>query len=77
MVAASSANISGQPPPRCASEAKAQLDGLVGLILDDGLPAEGSPSTIVDLTAHPGEAVVLRGGTIAPSDLRQYVPVIG
>jgi hypothetical protein len=69
-LAVSSANKSGQAPPRTAEEAREQLGDEVSVYLDAG-PSEGTPSTIVDLT---GEAPVLRRvGAVSAEALRDVV----
>ncbi len=61
-VAAPSANLSGQPPPRSAAEVARQLAGRIPWILDGGETPLGQPSTIVDLTVQP--PAILREGAI-------------
>ncbi len=62
-LAATSANISGQPSPTTAAEVVAQLGGRIPLILDGGPCPGGIPSTVVDVTVDP--PVVLRHGAIS------------
>jgi len=57
-----SANKSGEPPPRDVEEAVAQIGGEVDLILDAGPSPLGRPSTILDLTSE--KPRVLREGPI-------------
>ncbi len=66
-VAATSANVSGQPPARSADEALAELDGRVAAVLDDGLSPGGVASTVVDCTSE--RPVVLRVGPLSAADL--------
>ncbi len=66
-VAATSANISGQPPARSADEAMAELGGQVAAVLDDGLSPGGVASTVVDCTTE--RPVVLRVGPLSAADL--------
>jgi L-threonylcarbamoyladenylate synthase len=66
-LAATSANLSGQPSPVTAEQVQAQLDGRVDLILDGGPCPGGIPSTLLDLTVQP--ASVLRPGPIARASL--------
>ncbi len=66
-LATTSANLSGGPNPRDASEVLAQLDGRIELILDGGPAHSGIPSTIVDCTGT--RLTVLREGAISASDI--------
>lgn len=66
-IAATSANRTGQPTPDTAAGAAAALGG--GLLVLDGGPCTGEPSTVVDLTAHP--ARVVRRGAITEGDLER------
>ena len=59
MVAATSANLSGDPDPRRVEDVPAEIRSACGAIVDAGeLP--GVPSTVIDLTG--GEPRVLRQG---------------
>jgi L-threonylcarbamoyladenylate synthase len=64
-IVGTSANLSGKPSPVTADEVRAQLNGTVDLIIDDGRSPVGKESTIVDLTGK--EPVILREGAI-PAD---------
>ena len=66
-VAATSANVSGQPPARSADEALAELGVRVAAVLDDGLSPGGVASTVVDCTSE--RPVVLRAGPLSAADL--------
>ncbi|MBI03994.1 MAG: threonylcarbamoyl-AMP synthase [Acidimicrobiaceae bacterium] len=66
-IATTSANRTGQPTPDTAAGAAAALGG--DLLVLDGGPCTGEPSTVVDLTDHP--ARVVRRGAITESDLEQ------
>lgn len=68
-LAVTSANLSGQPPARTATEARAQLAGRVSMIVDGGPAPGGQPSTVLDLTQSP--PVILRPGPITWEDLQQ------
>lgn len=57
-----SANISGQPSPVTAQEARAQLGDVVSLIIDDGPCQLGISSTVIDVTGD--EPKILRQGLI-------------
>ena len=64
-IATTSANQSGDPTAVEAASAAASLGG--DLLVLDGGPCAGMPSTVVDLTVDP--AVVLREGAVAVADL--------
>jgi L-threonylcarbamoyladenylate synthase len=64
-LAATSANISGQPAPATAQEVLAQLDGRIDLLLDGGACPGGIASTVLDLTTSPPQ--VLRPGSLLPA----------
>jgi L-threonylcarbamoyladenylate synthase len=66
-VAATSANLSDQPPAQNAAEALAALDGRIAVVLDGGPVHVGRASTIVDCTVNPPR--VLRQGPIPASEL--------
>jgi L-threonylcarbamoyladenylate synthase len=57
-----SANISGQPSPITAAEARAQIGDQVAMIIDDGPCRLGVSSTVVDVTGE--KPCVIRQGTI-------------
>jgi len=61
-LAASSANLSGQPDPVSADEVLEQLGGRIDLVLDGGPCSGGKPSTVIDLTVQP--PALLRPGPI-------------
>ncbi len=63
-LAASSANISGQPDATSADVVAATLASEVSLILDDGPVRGGVPSTVVDVSAAAGAPRILRQGAI-------------
>jgi L-threonylcarbamoyladenylate synthase len=62
-----SANLSGWPDARDATEVLAQLAGRVDLVLDGGPARAGVPSTVVDCSGP--EPRVLRAGPIPASEL--------
>ena len=64
-IATTSANRSGDPTPVDAASAAASLGG--DLLVLDGGPCAGVPSTVVDLTTDP--ATILREGTVTVDDL--------
>lgn len=59
-----SANVSGQPDARDASDVLAQLGSRIDLVLDGGPARGGVPSTVVDCSAP--EPRYLRSGAIPP-----------
>jgi L-threonylcarbamoyladenylate synthase len=72
-VAVTSANRSGQPDARTASEALAQLGGRIAAVVDGGPSPGGVPSTILDCTVNP--PCVLRVGAIPVEALLQFTPL--
>jgi L-threonylcarbamoyladenylate synthase len=66
-LAATSANLSGQPSPVTAQEVAAQLGSRIPLVLDGGPCPGGIASTVVDLTG-PAPAI-LRPGPISLQDI--------
>jgi L-threonylcarbamoyladenylate synthase len=71
-LAATSANLSGQPAPTTAQEVGQQLSGRLPLILDGGQCAVGVPSTLIDLSVSPPR--LLRAGAIPLEALRRILP---
>ena len=71
-IAATSANVSGQPDAVTAAEVIAQLGRRIDMVLDGGATPGLHPSTIVDFTATP--ARVLRVGPISIEQLREFAP---
>ena len=65
-IAATSANLSGQPDALDAEEAAEYLGSRVGVVVNGGRVKGGVPSTVVDCTGE--RPVVLRTGAI-PADL--------
>ncbi len=64
-VAATSANLHGEPDPRCVSDVPERLRTAVAVVVDDGeLP--GIPSTVLDLTGP--EPRVLREGAVSAAE---------
>ncbi len=68
-LAATSANLTGQPEPRTAHEVAAYLEGHIELIVDGGRSPRGIPSTVVDLTSSP--PAIIRAGAVPRHDLEQ------
>ncbi len=71
-VAATSANLSGEPPARTAAEAVAALGDAVALVLDGGPVPDGVPSTVAQVRG--GEVTILREGAIPAAGLRAALP---
>lgn len=70
-MAVSSANISGNPAPVTAQEAKDQLGSAVSVYLDGGEAPVGKPSTIVDLSTPTPK--ILREGAISAERIAQVL----
>lgn len=68
-IAASSANVSGQPDATDAARVAETLGDVVALIIDDGPVRGGTPSSVVDCSSAAGSPRVLREGAIAASDI--------
>ena len=66
-VAATSANVSGQPPALTADEVLAALGGRVAAVLDDGPSPGGVASTVVDCTVDP--PLIRRAGPLSAAQL--------
>jgi L-threonylcarbamoyladenylate synthase len=71
-ITATSANVSGEPAPVTADEAKEQLGDKVNFILDTGVSGSGQPSTVVDLSEK-GKIEILRGGNISKKMLESVL----
>ncbi len=71
-LAATSANLSGQPSPTSAFQVVEQLAGRVPLIVDGGECPGGVPSTVVDLSVSPPR--LLRAGAISFGELLDLLP---
>lgn len=68
-LAATSANLSGQPSPSTAEDVYRQLAGRIELILDGGRCPGGMESTVLDLTGPIPR--VLRQGAVPKADLER------
>jgi L-threonylcarbamoyladenylate synthase len=69
-LAASSANVSGQPDATTADLVAASLGDALALILDDGPVRTGTPSTVVDCSSVGGGVPrILREGAILAADI--------
>jgi L-threonylcarbamoyladenylate synthase len=66
-VVAPSANLSGSPPPRSASDVLDQLGGKIDAVLDAGPTEIGTESTVVDMTSDPPK--ILREGAISRKEI--------
>ena len=66
-IAASSANLSGEPPACTAEEAIAIFQGRVAAVVDGGRTPGGAPSTILDFTGAQPE--LLRAGPLPLAQL--------
>ena len=67
-----SANKTGEAPPKTPEEAIKQLGERVDIVLDGGAVPVGTPSTVVDLTAE--KPVIIREG---PIRLKSVLKVLG
>jgi L-threonylcarbamoyladenylate synthase len=68
-LAASSANLSGQPPATDAQSVINALGALVAVVIDDGPVVGGIPSTVVDCSDPAVGARILREGAIPASTI--------
>lgn len=68
-ITATSANISGNPPPVSAEDAASQIKD-ADIVLDGGPLAGSVPSTVVDLTGKPK---ILREGVIKKGELERVI----
>jgi len=59
----SSANRTGEEPPRAVQEISGELKDMVDVVLDGGAVAQGKPSTVADLTSE--KPRMLREGPIS------------
>ena len=68
-IAASSANLTGEPDATTAQRVAESLGDEVALIVDDGPVRGGTPSTVVDCSDPHGRPRVLREGAISAADI--------
>jgi L-threonylcarbamoyladenylate synthase len=68
-IAASSANVSGQPDATTAQLVAQSLGDVLALILDDGPVRGGTPSTVVDCSDESVPPRVRREGAISAADI--------
>ena len=70
-IAAPSANLSGERPPKSARGVLASLDGKIELLLDAGKTAVGIESTVVDMTTTPPR--ILREGAVSRREIVRVI----
>lgn len=70
-LAATSANLSGQPSALTAQEVQHSLAGRLDLILDGGPAPGGLASTVLDLTADPPR--ILREGPVSAAEIQEIL----
>jgi L-threonylcarbamoyladenylate synthase len=77
-LAAPSANKFGSISPTSAAAVKAELDGRISLILDDGASLHGVESTIIKIEASTPKPriIIMRPGPITQDDLKPYGVVV-
>jgi L-threonylcarbamoyladenylate synthase len=63
----SSANRTGEEPPRQVQEISGELKGMVNVVLDGGVAAQGKPSTVADLTSE--KPRILREGPVSLKEI--------
>lgn len=68
-IAASSANVSGEPPATDAAVVERTLGDVLALIVDDGPVRGGTASTVVDCSSAADAPRVLREGAISTADI--------
>jgi L-threonylcarbamoyladenylate synthase len=71
VLTATSANLSGRPPSADPSDAVADLEPYVSLLLDAGTTPGGPPSTVVDVSN--GTPRLMRAGAIAWEDIDRWL----
>ena len=74
-IAAPSANISGENPPKTAQDVLKDLNGRIKIILDGGECKFGVSSTIIDLTFD--EPKILRVGAVSVDTVKNFLDVAG
>lgn len=67
----SSANRTGEKPPRSVQDISEELKDMVNIVLDDGVTVQGIPSTVVDLTSK--KPRILREGPIKFKELKDVL----
>jgi tRNA threonylcarbamoyl adenosine modification protein (Sua5/YciO/YrdC/YwlC family) len=71
VVAATSANLAGQPDPVTIGEVPDTILSQVSVAIDAGRAPAGKPSTVVDLTGP--EPVILREGALSEQDVHEIL----
>jgi len=71
LLVGTSANITGEKPPKTALEATKQLGGQVDIVLDGGPSPLGQESSIVDLTS--GKPKMLREGPVKLAEVLKAI----
>jgi L-threonylcarbamoyladenylate synthase len=69
VIVSTSANKSGEEPPRTTKEAIDQIGREVDIVVDGGVTPGGRPSTILDLTSD--ELWILRSGPVTSSQIKE------
>ncbi len=69
VIVSTSANKTGEEPPRTAKEAADQIGREVDVVVDGGMTPGGKPSTILDLTSD--ELWILRSGPVTGRQIRE------
>ena len=72
LLVGSSANRTGETPPRSLHGISDVLKKLVDVVIDGGSSAQGIPSTVVDLTSD--KLKIIRKGTISRKQLLDVLP---
>ena len=67
MTGGSSANRTGDSPPRKVDELSNELKEMVDVVLDDGPAVQGIPSTVADMTSDTPS--IIREGPISLKDI--------
>jgi L-threonylcarbamoyladenylate synthase len=67
LLVGSSANRSGEEPPRAVQEMSGELKEMVDVVLDGGASAQGKPSTVADLSSE--KLRIVREGPISLKEL--------
>lgn len=70
-LAATSANISGEKPPKTFDEVSEAVLSSVPLALSDNKKKSGVASTVIDCTT--GHPIVVRGGMLSPADINSQL----
>jgi L-threonylcarbamoyladenylate synthase len=73
-LAATSANLHGQPPPVKADEVESVFGGCIPLMLDGGACPGGVASTVLDLTVRPH--AILRPGPVTAAQLASIAAML-